>query len=110
MSCGTGSYVTMVPGDRANAAGLAVSTLVGDREGTPARRVQPHDVRGVLGRHLLVDGLELVFDSRASRGSWFIDANSGERYLDLYTFFASAALGANPSGLADDPEFRAVLS
>jgi len=87
-----------------------VSTLVGDREGTPARRVQPHDVRGVLGRHLLVDGLELVFDSRASRGSWFIDANSGERYLDLYTFFASAALGANPSGLADDPEFRAVLS
>jgi L-lysine 6-transaminase len=27
-----------------------------------------------------------------------------------YTFFASAALGANPPGLADDPEFLAVLA
>jgi L-lysine 6-transaminase len=64
----------------------------------------------VLRRHLLVDGYELVFDTQASRGSWFVDARSGERYLDLYTFFASAALGANPPGLADDPEFLAELA
>jgi L-lysine 6-transaminase len=64
----------------------------------------------VLRRHLLVDGYELVFDTRASHGSWFVDACSGERYLDLYTFFASAALGANPPGLADDPEFLALLA
>jgi L-lysine 6-transaminase len=64
----------------------------------------------VLRPHLLVDGFELIFDTRASRGSWFVDARSGERYLDLYTFFASAALGANPPGLADDPEFLAVLA
>jgi L-lysine 6-transaminase len=72
--------------------------------------VQPHEVHDVLRRHLLVDGFELVFDTRASHGSWFVDARSGERYLDLYTFFASAALGANPRGLADDPEFLAVLT
>jgi L-lysine 6-transaminase len=64
----------------------------------------------VLRRHLLVDGFELVFDVGASRGSWFVDARSGERYLDLYTFFASAPLGANPPGLADDPEFLAALT
>ncbi len=89
---------------------LRVSTLVGERADTPAGRVRPQDVHDVLRRHLLVDGFELVFDTRASRGSWFVDARSGERYLDLYTFFASAALGANPPGLADDPEFLAVLA
>jgi L-lysine 6-transaminase len=72
--------------------------------------MQPHVVHDVLRRHLLVDGFELVFDTRRSRGSWFVDARSGERYLDLYTFFASAALGANPPGLADDGEFLAVLA
>src|SRR3974377_1616949 len=102
MSRGTGSTLTMVPEIAENAEGLEVSTLVGDREGTPSWGVQPHDVRGVLGRHLLVDGFGLVFDTRASRGSWFIDAQSGERYLDLYTFFASAALGAHPPCRAAD--------
>jgi L-lysine 6-transaminase len=72
--------------------------------------VPPNEVHDVLRRHLLVDGFTLVFDTRASRGSWFVDARSGERYLDLYTFFASAPLGANPPGLADDPEFLAVLA
>jgi L-lysine 6-transaminase len=100
----------MVPEIARMAEGLAVSTLVGGREGSRARGVQPQDVHDVLRRHVLVDGLELVFDTRASRGSWFVDARSGERYLDLYTFFASAALGANPPGLADDLEFLAVLS
>ena len=87
-----------------------MSTLVGEREGMPAQGVQPQDVHDVLGRHVLVDGFQLVFDTRASRGSWFVDARSGERYLDLYTFFASSALGANPPGLADDSEFLSVLS
>ena len=92
------------------AEGLAVSTLGGEQGRTPAGTVKPRDVHDVLRRHVLVDGFELVFDTRASRGSWFVDARSGERYLDLYTFFASAALGANPPGLADDPEFLAVLA
>ena len=87
-----------------------MSTRVGERAGTGAGPVQPHDVHDVLRRHLLVDGFKLVFDARASRGSWFVDARSGERYLDLYTFFASAPLGANPPGLADDPEFLAALT
>jgi len=87
-----------------------VNSLVEEREAIPAACVRPQDVHDVLRRHVLVDGFELVLDTRASRGSWFVDARTGERYLDLYTFFASAALGANPPGLADDPEFLAVLA
>ena len=74
------------------------------------REIAPDQVHEVLGRHVLADGFRLVYDIRASRGSWVVDARSGEKYLDLYTFFASAPLGSNPRGLADDPDFMAVLA
>ena len=72
--------------------------------------IGPQQVHKVLGRHVLDDGYKLVYDTRASHGSWIVDARSGEEYLDLYTFFASAPLGSNPRGLVDDPEFMAVLA
>jgi L-lysine 6-transaminase len=73
-------------------------------------RIAPGRVHEVLGRYVLADGFKLVYDTRASQGSWLVDARSGERYLDLYTFFASAPLGSNPRGLADDPQFMAELA
>jgi L-lysine 6-transaminase len=72
--------------------------------------ISPQQVHGVLGRHVLADGFRLVYDTQASHGSWIVDARTGEEYLDLYTFFASSPLGSNPRGLADDPEFMAVLA
>jgi L-lysine 6-transaminase len=69
-----------------------------------------NDVRDRLARHVLTDGLELILDLRKSSGSWAVDARTGERYLDLYTFFASAPLGINPPGVVDDPEFLAQLT
>ncbi len=68
------------------------------------------EVRDRLGRHVLTDGLQLILDLRRSSGSWVVDARTGERYLDLYTFFASAPLGINPAGLVDDPAFLAQLA
>jgi L-lysine 6-transaminase len=72
--------------------------------------VGPGQVHEVLGRHMLTDGFPLVYDMRSSHGSWLVDARTNEEYLDLYTFFASAPLGASPPGLADDPEFLKVLA
>jgi L-lysine 6-transaminase len=72
--------------------------------------ISPEQVHEVLGQHVLDDGFKLVYDSRASHGSWLVDELSGQEYLDLYTFFASAPLGSNPRGLADNPEFMAVLA
>jgi len=69
-----------------------------------------NEVRDRLARHVLTDGLELILDLRRSSGSWAVDARTGERYLDLYTFFASAPLGINPPGVVDDPEFLAQLT
>ncbi len=72
--------------------------------------VTPDRVHDILRRHLLVDGFDLVLDTRASRGSWLVDARDGTRYLDLFSFFASAPLGMNHPALADDPEFRTELT
>jgi L-lysine 6-transaminase len=64
------------------------------------------DVHTRLARHLLVDGYRLVLDLELSHGSWLVDARNGRRYLDFYTFFASAPLGVNPPF---DPDFAALL-
>jgi len=63
-----------------------------------------------LARHVLTDGFHIILDLRRSRGSWIVDAETGERYLDLYSFFASAPLGINPRGVTDDLEFMALLA
>jgi L-lysine 6-transaminase len=71
--------------------------------------LSPDLVHDALGRHLLVDGFDVVLDLAASRGSTLVDARDGTRYLDLFTFFASSALGMNAPELADDPLFREDL-
>ena len=77
----------------------------------PSRGAQPEPaaVHEVIGRHLLADGFEFVLDLAASRGSVLVDARDGGTYLDLFTFFASSALGMNHPALAGDEEFRAEL-
>src|SRR5215470_13560718 len=68
------------------------------------------DVRGRLARHVLTDGFHIILDLHLSGGSWIVDAETGERYLDLYSFFASSPLGINPPGVTADPEFMALLA
>jgi len=72
--------------------------------------VAPAEVHDVLARSVLTDGMKLVVDLQRSRGSWIVDARNGKRYLDMYTFFASAPLGLNPPGLVDDPSFMSALA
>jgi L-lysine 6-transaminase len=77
---------------------------------TELTHLEPYEVHDVLSRHVLTDGMKLVLDLHRSRGSRLVDARTGERYLDMYTFFASAPLGVNPPGIADDPIFMAELA
>lgn len=70
----------------------------------------PDEVHEVLRRHLLVDGVDLVLDTRRSRGSRIVDARDGRSHLDMFSFFASAPLGLNHPALADDPAFLAELT
>lgn len=74
------------------------------------RRTEPDRVHEVLARSILVDGFDFVLDLARSAGSYLYDARDGRRYLDMFTFFASSALGMNHPALADDEEFRAELA
>jgi L-lysine 6-transaminase len=70
---------------------------------------EPDRVHEVLSRSILADGFDLVLDLTRSAGSCLVDARDGRRYLDMFTFFASSALGMNHPALADDEEFRVEL-
>ena len=74
-----------------------------------ADRFPADRVRETLQRHLLLDGFPIVLDLEASQGATLIDAATGTPYLDMFTFFASNALGVNHPGLSDDPAFTEEL-
>ncbi len=69
----------------------------------------PEQVKSRLEPHLLVDGYDLVLDLDASRGSRLVDARSGTAYLDVFTFYASNALGMNHPALTE-PSVQARLA
>ncbi|MBV9353534.1 MAG: L-lysine 6-transaminase [Mycobacterium sp.] len=74
------------------------------------RRLEPDQVHEVLAGRILADGFDLVLDLNRSTGSYLVDARGGRRYLDMFTFFASSALGMNHPALAFDDEFREGLT
>jgi L-lysine 6-transaminase len=70
--------------------------------------IAPADVHAAIARHMLADGYELVLDLERSFGSDLVDARNGTHYLDMFTFFASSALGMNHPALTT-PEALAEL-
>lgn len=81
---------------------------MGDTRSVLDEPVTPDNALDILGKHLLVDGLPMVLDLERSRGTCLIDQRSGTQYLDMFTFFASNALGMNHPGLFGD-QFSADL-
>ena len=62
-------------------------------------RITADTTRSVIATHMLADAYELILDLDASHGSTLVDARDGRSYLDLFTFFASSALGMNHPAL-----------
>src|SRR5580698_3722646 len=80
---------------------------------TPAyltTQLDPGTVHERVAAHLLADGFEFVLDLDRSHGSTLVDARDSSEYLDLFTFFASSALGMNHEALAADPAFLAEIA
>ena len=77
-----------------------------------ARAVAPHiapaDVHEVLGKHLLVDGYDLVLDLEKSKGRRLKDARGNRWYLDLFSCFATLPIGLNHPRMRE-PAFEARL-
>jgi L-lysine 6-transaminase len=70
--------------------------------------ITPTDVHRLLSRHMLADGLDIVFDFERSHGSWVYDARTDREHLDFLSFFGSNPVGYNHPKMRD-PEFLRVL-
>lgn len=91
-----------------------MSVLISGQQAYPAhlaaRQLDPGDVHGRVAAHILADGYEFVLDLHRSHGSTLVDARDGTEYLDLFTFFASSALGMNHEALALDAGFTSEIA
>src|ERR1700761_1839431 len=85
-------------------------TATVNSRGLTGLQPEPDRVHEVLARSILADGFDFVLDLARSAGCYLCDARDGTRYLDMFTFFASSALGMNHPALAHDAEFRAELA
>ncbi|HEY9841859.1 MAG TPA: hypothetical protein V6D23_15460, partial [Candidatus Obscuribacterales bacterium] len=59
----------------------------------------------VLARHMLRDGMNMLFDFEGSHGNYMRDLRSGKEYLDFFSFFASLPIGFNHPK-TKDPEYQ----
>jgi len=57
--------------------------------------ILPLDIKEVLRRHMLADGMDIIVDLKKSKGSWLVDQRNGNKYLDCFAMFASMAVGYN---------------
>jgi L-lysine 6-transaminase len=67
------------------------------------------EVKPTVGRHMLADGFDVIFDNDKSHGVWVHDAVTGRDYLDLFTCFASIPIGYNHPKMME-PEFLKKLA
>ena len=69
-------------------------------------KLTPQDVFPTLNEHMLVDGYsKIVVDLQKSEGNYIYDSLSGRKYLDMFSYFATAPIGHNHPGM-HDPEFK----
>ena len=57
--------------------------------------INPAEVKDILNRHMLADGMDIIVDLKRSTGCWLVDQRNGDRYLDCFAMFASMAVGYN---------------
>ena len=57
--------------------------------------VDSKNVKASLDKHKLADGFDPVMDMEKSHGSWLVDERDGTEYLDMFSMFASGAVGYN---------------
>jgi len=62
-----------------------------------------------LSKHILADGFPLVMDMEKSHGSYVVDEN-GDEYLDMFSMFASMAVGYNHPHLVKHSEFLGKMA
>ncbi|POY35277.1 L-lysine 6-transaminase [Solitalea longa] len=72
-------------------------------------KIAPTDVHETLGKHILADGFDMIFDLEKSQGCYIYDSRYNRTFLDFFTCFASVPLGYNHPKMVNDEEFKKNL-
>jgi L-lysine 6-transaminase len=75
---------------------------------TPSPEILPSNVHATLKKYMVAEGMPIVVDLDKSIGTNIIDAKTGARYIDLFSFFASLPVSLNHPRLHDS-EFEEKL-
>ena len=57
--------------------------------------INPNNIRKKLAKNILADGFEPIIDLNKSYGSYLVDQRNGDEYLDMFSMYASGAVGYN---------------
>ena len=57
--------------------------------------LDPNKIRSILSKYILADGFDPIIDLDNSHGSYLVDQRNGDEYLDMFSMFASGAIGYN---------------
>ena len=58
-------------------------------------KVQPKNVKKILSNNILADGFDPIIDLEKSHDSYLVDHRDGTEYLDMFSMYASGAVGYN---------------
>ena len=72
-------------------------------------KISPQEAHSVIGKHMLFDADEMVFDLKKSQGSYIYDSKHNLKFLDFASCFASSPIGYNHPKL-QDPVFKEKLA
>ena len=73
-------------------------------------KISANNVRSTLGKHILADGLDPIMDVEKSHGSWIVDERDGSKYLDMFSMFASGAVGYNHPMIVEKRDILGMVS
>ena len=66
--------------------------------------LNPTEVHKTIGKYMIVDGFDFVYDIKKSKGTRIYDSKNNKYLLDCFSFFATSPLGCNHPKLSN-PEF-----
>jgi L-lysine 6-transaminase len=71
--------------------------------------ISENDVLPVLSRYILTEGFKFTIDLQKSKGCYVHDSTNGRELLDLFSFFATNALGHCHPKITGDDSFKKDL-
>eukprot|EP01097_Dermamoeba_algensis_P010041 TRINITY_DN724_c0_g1_i1.p1 TRINITY_DN724_c0_g1~~TRINITY_DN724_c0_g1_i1.p1 ORF type:complete len:234 (-),score=59.27 TRINITY_DN724_c0_g1_i1:1073-1774(-) len=74
------------------------------------KKITPQQVHQVLGRRMLVDGFDVVYDLNKSHDIYLHDSKSNKEFFDFFSFFASWPISHNHPKVVRDSEFLKKLA